>query len=291
MFYPQSGDRTVFKFPPNRQLRINGLIPRELIVMKDGCATGLTVGRYAGLEAYLCDELDVESVELAIYNYDKQSGPFSAKGDSGSLIFDGEGRMLSILHSGMPKGGSNHVTFATPAEFAIEQLRKRYPYADSTAPPSKRQQRRRPSAHISTLFLLRLVLLSRRSVTHLMVFSAYRWFDHWAIVKVRLFLSPHPFAQMADDVCDCSRFLGSSPFPGCDVFCLPGCVVLLIPDRVSCSFLDFLLSAPWLLVQTRILTSRSYANLRASFVPSTSSRFSTLPIFRLGVSNDGCFDL
>jgi hypothetical protein len=37
---------------------------------------------------------------------------------------------FGILHSGMPKGGSNHVTFATPAEFAIEQLKKRYPYAD-----------------------------------------------------------------------------------------------------------------------------------------------------------------
>jgi len=98
--------------------------------MKDGCATDLTVGRYAGLEAYLCDELHLESVELAIYNYDKDSGPFSAKGDSGSLIFDGEGRMLGILHSGMLKGGSNHVTFATPAEFAINQLKIMYPYAD-----------------------------------------------------------------------------------------------------------------------------------------------------------------
>jgi hypothetical protein len=57
-----------------------------LIVMKDGNTTDLTVGRYAGLEAYLCDELGrVESTELAIYNYDKQYGPFSAKGDSGSL--------------------------------------------------------------------------------------------------------------------------------------------------------------------------------------------------------------
>ena len=145
MFYPQSGGRTAFEFPPNRQLRINGLIPRELIVnpdlydsagkpclivMKDGCTTDLTVGRYAGLEAYLCDKFGVESIELAIYNYDEHSGPFSVKGDSGSLIFDGKGRMLGVLHSGMPKGGSNHVTSATPAEFAIEQLKKRYPYAD-----------------------------------------------------------------------------------------------------------------------------------------------------------------
>ncbi|KAG8742377.1 hypothetical protein FRC10_001599 [Ceratobasidium sp. 414] len=145
MFYPQSAGRTVFKFPTNRQLRINGCVTRELlavpdcfdnngepclVVMKDGNTTDLTVGRYAGLEAYLCDDLGVESIELAIYNYDGQSGPFSAKGDSGSLIFDGGGHMVGILHSGMPKGGSNHVTYATPAWWAIEQLKLEYPHAD-----------------------------------------------------------------------------------------------------------------------------------------------------------------
>jgi len=145
MFYAHSGHRTVFKFPPNRQLRINGYLTRELlsnpdcfdsdgepclIVMKDGNTTDLTVGRYAGLEAYLCDDLGVESIELAIYNYDKQSGPFSANGDSGSLIFNGNGKMVGILHSGMPKGRSNHVTYATPAWWAIEQLNVKYPHAD-----------------------------------------------------------------------------------------------------------------------------------------------------------------
>ncbi|KAH9081743.1 hypothetical protein EDB83DRAFT_2334483 [Lactarius deliciosus] len=145
MFYPRSGGRTVFKFPTNRQLMINGWVTRELlanpdcfdmngepclIVMKDGNATGLTVGRYAGLEAYLSDELGVESIELAIYNYNKSSGPFSSAGDSGSLIFDGAGKMVGILHSGMEKGTNSHVTYATPAWWAIDQLKLRYPYAD-----------------------------------------------------------------------------------------------------------------------------------------------------------------
>ncbi|KAK7689089.1 hypothetical protein QCA50_007780 [Cerrena zonata] len=98
--------------------------------MKDGNTTDLTIGKYAGLEAYLCSSLGAESIELAIYNYDTKSGPFSDKGDSGSLIVDGEGRMVGILHSGMPKGGANHVTFATPAWWAIEQLKLEYPYAD-----------------------------------------------------------------------------------------------------------------------------------------------------------------
>ena len=111
MMYPQSDGGTAFKYPENRHLRINGIVTRELlqltnpdlydseglpclIVLKDDCATDLTVGRYAGLESFLCDEDGVESIEFAIYNYNKEAGAFSAKGGSGSLIFDGLGRMV-----------------------------------------------------------------------------------------------------------------------------------------------------------------------------------------------------
>ena len=99
MFCPQSTGRTAFKFPTNRQLRINDscvtcellAVPNCfdsnskpcLIVMKDGDTTDLTVGYYAGLEAYLCNDLGAESIELTIYDYNRQSGLFSTKGDSG----------------------------------------------------------------------------------------------------------------------------------------------------------------------------------------------------------------
>jgi hypothetical protein len=65
--------------------------------MKDSNTTNLTVGHYAGLEAYICNELGIESMELAIYNYNNQSSLFSARGDSGSLIFNGKGRQYSPL--------------------------------------------------------------------------------------------------------------------------------------------------------------------------------------------------
>ncbi|RPD75680.1 hypothetical protein L226DRAFT_552708 [Lentinus tigrinus ALCF2SS1-7] len=144
-FYSDSNRRTAFKFPTNGQLRIHGCrTPEDLanpdtydsngepcvVVMKDGNTSDLTVGRYAGLEAYTCDNLGVESIELAIYNYDKQSGSFSAKGDSGSLVFDGQGRMVGILHSGLAQSGSNYVTYATPAWWVIEQLKLQYPHAN-----------------------------------------------------------------------------------------------------------------------------------------------------------------
>jgi hypothetical protein len=100
------------------------------VVAKDGNTTDLTVGRYAGLEAYLCDEFGKESIEVAVYNYSKTSSNFSAKGDSGSLIFTGDGRMLAVLHSGMPRGLSSHVTFGTPAWWVVDRLMLKYKYAD-----------------------------------------------------------------------------------------------------------------------------------------------------------------
>ncbi|RXW19948.1 hypothetical protein EST38_g5912 [Candolleomyces aberdarensis] len=145
MFWPNNKNPSGIKFPANGLLRIRGVVTRKLlatpdcydengdpafIVGKDGNSTDFTVGRYSGLEAYVCDELGKESIEVAVYNYSKTSGNFSAKGDSGSLIFTGDGRMLAILHSGMPRGLSSHVTFATPAWWAIEQIKHKYPNAD-----------------------------------------------------------------------------------------------------------------------------------------------------------------
>ena len=50
------------------------------------------------------------------------------------------------------------------------------------------------------LLLLRFVLLSQRSIIYWLVFGADGCFDRWAAVKVRLFLPPHPFVQIADNM-------------------------------------------------------------------------------------------
>ena len=103
-----------------------------MAVMKDGCTTDLTAGRCAGLESFLCDDNGVRSVEVAVYNYDNHARPFSAKGDSGSLIFNGKGEMVALLHSGKAKAGSlvTHVTYGTPAWRLREWIREIYPNAD-----------------------------------------------------------------------------------------------------------------------------------------------------------------
>jgi hypothetical protein len=82
------------------------------------------------MEAYTCTDLGLESRDVVVYNYNKNSGDFSDHGDSGSLIFTGSGDGLAILHSGMPRGMNNHVTYGTPLWWVIEQLLVKYPSAE-----------------------------------------------------------------------------------------------------------------------------------------------------------------
>ncbi|THU77060.1 hypothetical protein K435DRAFT_785161, partial [Dendrothele bispora CBS 962.96] len=142
---------TGFMFPADRKLRIEGCVTKEdlanptefdnegqrcLIVGKDGNTTDLTVGRYAGLVSFTVNEDGIDTVELGIYNLtDKTSEAFSAKGDSGSLVWcmkNGEAHIFGQLHSGANKGGStsNHISYLTPGWYLLEQIKKRFKYAD-----------------------------------------------------------------------------------------------------------------------------------------------------------------
>ncbi|KAI0027716.1 hypothetical protein K488DRAFT_81018 [Vararia minispora EC-137] len=150
-FYPVGTGPTTFKFPEGRMLRIECCATMEelahstefdsdgqrcLIVGKDGNSTDLTVGRYAGLVSFVENEAGVESIELGIYNSGvKYAEVFSAKGDSGALVWhtrNGKGRIVGQLHSGQNKGGStsNHITYCTPGWYLLEQIKKRFKYAD-----------------------------------------------------------------------------------------------------------------------------------------------------------------
>ena len=53
---------------------------------------------------------------LEIYPYGNKEGPFSGPGDSGSIIADGNGRIIGLLTGGAGKTGSTNpdVTYATP---------------------------------------------------------------------------------------------------------------------------------------------------------------------------------
>jgi hypothetical protein len=151
MFCPVGGGPSTFKYPSQRKLRIKGCATKEDLahpaefdsegqrcpmVGKDGNATDLTIGRYAGLISFTRNGGGIESVELGIYNSGNNSTEvFSAKGDSGSVVWhmvNGEAHTVGQLHSGENKGGSttNHISYCTPGWYLLDQIKKRFKYAD-----------------------------------------------------------------------------------------------------------------------------------------------------------------
>jgi len=154
MFSPRGSDPTTFKYPVGRKLRIMGCATEEdltnptqidsegqpyLIVGKDGSATDLTFGQYAGLSSFTLNEVGIPSVEFGIYNADVKtfgaSSDFSAKGDSGSLVWhmkDGKAFIFGQLHSGSNKGGStsNHISYCTPGWYLLLRIKEKFKYAD-----------------------------------------------------------------------------------------------------------------------------------------------------------------
>ncbi|KAL5523207.1 hypothetical protein ACEPAF_1474 [Sanghuangporus sanghuang] len=137
MFCPRGGGATTFKFPRGRKLRIMGCATKEdLANPTEGNTTDLTVGRYAGLVSFTLNDVGIVSVELGIYNSGlKNAEVFSAKGDSGSIVWhtkDGKAFIVGQLHSGENKGGStsNHVAYCTPGWYLLAQIKKYFPHAD-----------------------------------------------------------------------------------------------------------------------------------------------------------------
>ncbi|KIJ08780.1 hypothetical protein PAXINDRAFT_88366, partial [Paxillus involutus ATCC 200175] len=144
-FYPNAANPPSFKYPNDHLFRLLGCVDAAglaapyfmddnnnacFIVAKDGQSTDLTFGRFSELEAYTCDEFEHDSWEVAVLNFSKNHGNFSGKGDSGAAIFNAEGKLVAILHSGMPRGMSNHVTFGTPGHYVVELVKAQYPHAD-----------------------------------------------------------------------------------------------------------------------------------------------------------------
>jgi hypothetical protein len=110
--YPDPATRTSFKYPSNRLLPLQGVIEEDelrrpqmlddhgepcLIVIKNSCTTGVTIGCATGANSFVREYFpngrQETSMEWAILPYNHKSGAFSAPGDSGAIIVDGKGRI------------------------------------------------------------------------------------------------------------------------------------------------------------------------------------------------------
>jgi hypothetical protein len=122
--HPHPQGRSSFHFPNGGLLEIKGIVgedeicsPKQLDadgkeflpVIKNGRSTKVTVGRGTGIESIVrkIDEYGLKetSREFAIYSYSCNDSPFSAPGDSGSIVVDGKGRIVGLLTAGAGRTG------------------------------------------------------------------------------------------------------------------------------------------------------------------------------------------
>ena len=103
------------------------LVHPDLAVTKLGRTTGVTRGRISAIEV---DGVVIE-YDIGDISFDGQieiesagAGAFSAGGDSGSLILDGDNRACALLFAGSESGGSNGrgLTYANPIGVVLDRL-------------------------------------------------------------------------------------------------------------------------------------------------------------------------
>ncbi|KAF8874482.1 hypothetical protein BD779DRAFT_1664243 [Infundibulicybe gibba] len=146
LLFPQPEDRADYEYPDDGLLQASGIVsddeirqPRHLdvhgekalLVVKNGMATGTTIGRVNGLDSftriYADNGIERTSMETAILPYDNKHGVFSAPGDSGSIILDRAGRIVALLTSGAGTSDETDVTYGTPYWWLEEQIKKVFP--------------------------------------------------------------------------------------------------------------------------------------------------------------------
>lgn len=139
--YPDVRNHTHFKYPTDRLLKLCGTISVDdmrrpqmidqdgekcIMVLKNGSKTGRTIGRannvFSYTRRYFANGPGSISKEWAILPADSRSGPFSALGDSGSVIVDGRGRIGGLLTGGAGATETSDITYATPVSFVLERL-------------------------------------------------------------------------------------------------------------------------------------------------------------------------
>lgn len=160
--YPHADTRAQFTYPPGglMQLRLGNTATHAelrppatplldangeqcLIVVKNGAATGATLGRATGIHipsfvreytgkgsaASASSAVHSTSREIAVYPYSSADGAFSAPGDSGAVVADAHGGIVGMITGGAGQGGAADVTYVSAYAFLDERIRRVFPHA------------------------------------------------------------------------------------------------------------------------------------------------------------------
>lgn len=143
--YPHPANPNSFEYPGDRLLRCFGMVSDQemlqpppgtkdhdndpvIMVIKNGNTSNLTVGRLNTIRSFVRYYFDGKpgemSKEIAVLPRNSKSGPFSAPGDSGSVVVDGVGRICGILAGGDGTTDVSDCTFLTSINFLVDRLRE-----------------------------------------------------------------------------------------------------------------------------------------------------------------------
>jgi hypothetical protein len=145
--FPQPVDQTNYKYPEDGLLQAYDIVQDKefrnpqhldvygeqcLLVVKNGSATGTTVGRVNGLESftrlYTDYGINHTSIEIAVLPYyNKRGSKFSEGGDSGSVVLARDGRIVGILTGGAGPTDETDITYLTPYWWVEQQIKAKYP--------------------------------------------------------------------------------------------------------------------------------------------------------------------
>ena len=144
--FPHPEDQADYTYPQDDLLQACGVVQAHEIhnpqhldangekclpVVKNGLATGTTIGRATGMESFtrVYNEYGIKetSVEIAVLPYGNTNGPFSAPGDSGSIVLTRDGHILGMLTGGAGTTERTDVTYITPYCYIEEEIKKVFP--------------------------------------------------------------------------------------------------------------------------------------------------------------------
>jgi hypothetical protein len=140
---PHPANPPSFEYPVDRLLKFYGTIPDDemwkgsprtldhendavIMVIKNGHASGLTVGRLNTIRSftryYFKGEAGQMSKEVTVLPRNSESGAFSKPGDSGSAVIDGKGRLAGLLTGGAGVMDRSDCTYVTSINFLRERM-------------------------------------------------------------------------------------------------------------------------------------------------------------------------
>jgi hypothetical protein len=96
-----------------------------LIVAKNGPMSGLTWGRASEVESVKRTDFEELSREWCVVELVGHQ-PFSAKGDSGSIVFDLNGRIGGMMTSGAGLNDRLDTTYVTPMVRLLSDIREQF---------------------------------------------------------------------------------------------------------------------------------------------------------------------